>query len=184
MAGLRTEFEFTLPKGYLAPDGVLHRRGMMRLATARDEIEPLRDRSIEGPDDPYLTVLVLARVISSLGTLDSIGPREIEGLFAADLAFLQDLYGIVNFGDQRDVAALQASVLPDDHDDEPEAPAADDADDGDDFGMVTLPDAGELDDADRSADQPAGATEPEPERAARSPRRGGRIEEVTHSGSG
>lgn len=184
MAGLRTEFEFTLPKGYLAPDGVLHRRGMMRLATARDEIEPLRDRSIEGPDDPYLTVLVLARVISSLGTLDSIGPSEIEGLFAADLAFLQDLYGIVNFGDQRDVAALQASVLPDEYDDEPEASAAGDADDGDDFGMVTLPDAGELDDSDRSADQPAGTTEPEPERAARSPRRGGRIEEVTHSGSG
>jgi hypothetical protein len=190
MAGLRTEFEFTLPKGYLAPDGVLHRRGMMRLATARDEIEPLRDRSIEGPDDPYLTVLVLARVITSLGTLDSIGPREIEGLFAADLAFLQDLYGIVNFGDQRDVAGLQASVLPDEPDDEfddqsDDVPGAEPVAAADDFGMVTLPDADELGDAGQpDADQPAATTEPEPTRAARSPRRGGRIEEVTHSGSG
>lgn len=112
MPGLRTEFEFTLPKGYVSPDGVLHRRGVMRLATARDEIEPLRDRSIDGPDDPYLTILVLARVITELGTLPAIGVREVEGLFAADLAFLQDLYGIINFGDQDDVAALQASVLP------------------------------------------------------------------------
>jgi hypothetical protein len=113
VAGLRTEFEFTLPKGYVADDGTLHRDGVMRLATARDEIEPLRDRSIDGPDDPYLTILVLARVITKLGTLESIGVREVEGVFAADLAFLQDLYGIINFGDQDDVEALQASVLPD-----------------------------------------------------------------------
>jgi len=170
MAGLRTEFEFTLPKGYLAPDGALHRRGVMRLATARDEIEPLRDRSIEGPDDPYLTVLVLARVVTSLGDLSSIDSRVIEGLFAADLAFLQDLYGIVNFGDQRDVAALQASVLPDEPDDEPDA-AADD----DEFGMVTLPDVDEAPAAEPAAD---------PEPPATAPRRRGRIEEVTPSGSG
>lgn len=112
MAGLRTEFEFTLPKGYVGDDGNLHRTGVMRLATARDEIEPLRDRSIDGPDDPYLTILVLARVITRLGSLESIGVREVEGLFAADLAFLQDLYGIINFGDQADVEELQASVLP------------------------------------------------------------------------
>lgn len=175
MAGLRTEFDFTLPKGYLAPDGVLHRRGVMRLATARDEIEPLRDRSIEGPDDPYLTVLVLARVVTTLGTLGSIGTREIEGLFAADLAFLQDLYGIINFGDQRDVAALQASVLPDEPDDEPDTaidPEAG-ADDADEFGIVTLPDVEELESS-RPAAEPSGA----------GARRRGRIEEVTHSGSG
>jgi hypothetical protein len=112
MAGLRTEFEFTLPKGYVGSDGTLHRRGTMRLATARDEIEPLRNRTIDGPDDPYLTILVLARVITSLGSLSEIGVAEVEGLFAADLAFLQDLYGIINFGDQSDVEALQASVLP------------------------------------------------------------------------
>ena len=119
---LRTLFSFTLPKGYVDDEGTLHRDGEMRLATARDEIEPLRSRSIDGPDDPYLTVLVLARVITRLGSLDSVGEREVEGLFAADLAFLQDLYGIINFGDQADVEALQASVLPpdveppDDHD--------------------------------------------------------------------
>jgi hypothetical protein len=113
MPGLRTEFDFTLPKGYISADGVLHRNGVMRLATARDEIEPLRDRSIDGPDDPYLTILVLARVITQLGSLPSIGVTEVEGLFAADLAFLQDLYGIINFGDHADVEALQSSVLPD-----------------------------------------------------------------------
>jgi hypothetical protein len=112
MAGLRTEFDFTLPKGYVGSDGTLHRHGTMRLATARDEIEPLRNRTIDGPDDPYLTILVLARVITSLGTLPDVGVAEVEGLFAADLAFLQDLYGIINFGDQSDVEALQASVLP------------------------------------------------------------------------
>jgi hypothetical protein len=114
MGGLRTEFDFTLPKGYVGSDGTLHRHGTMRLATARDEIEPLRDRTIDGPDDPYLTILVLARVITSLGSLPDVGIEEVEGLFAADLAFLQDLYGIINFGDQADVEALQASVLPDD----------------------------------------------------------------------
>lgn len=119
MAGLRTEFDFTLPKGYVGDDGTLHRHGTMRLATARDEIEPLRDRTIDGPDDPYLTILVLARVVTSLGTLPGVGIDEVEGLFAADLAFLQDLYGIINFGDQADVAALQASVLPDEPDEEP-----------------------------------------------------------------
>ncbi len=112
MAGLRTEFDFTLPKGFVGSDGMLHRDGTMRLATARDEIEPLRNRTIDGPDDPYLTILVLARVITSLGSLPEVGVAEVEGLFAADLAFLQDLYGIINFGDQADVEALQASVLP------------------------------------------------------------------------
>jgi hypothetical protein len=112
MAGLRTEFDFTLPKGFVGSDGMLHRHGTMRLATARDEIEPLRNRTIDGPDDPYLTILVLARVITSLGSLPEVGVAEVEGLFAADLAFLQDLYGIINFGDQADVEALQASVLP------------------------------------------------------------------------
>ena len=125
MAGLRTEFDFTLPKGFVGSDGTLHRHGTMRLATARDEIEPLRNRTIDGPDDPYLTILVLARVITSLGSLPEVGVAEVEGLFAADLAFLQDLYGIINFGDQADVEALQASVLPADDEVEPDAVEAD-----------------------------------------------------------
>ena len=90
---LKTEFAFTLPRGFLAADGSVHRRGVMRLATARDEIEPLRDPRVQGADDPYLTIIVLSRVITELGTLQAVTPREIENLFAADLAFLQDLYG-------------------------------------------------------------------------------------------
>lgn len=112
MAGLQTEFAFTLPKGYVDGDGVLHRQGTMRLATARDEIEPLRDARVGGPDDPYLTILVISRVVTSLGTLRQVTPAVIEGLFAADLAFLQDLYGIINFGDPADVEVLQRAVLP------------------------------------------------------------------------
>jgi hypothetical protein len=110
MAGLETEFSFTLPKGYVDGEGMLHRRGTMRLATARDEIEPLRDSRVTGPDDPYLTILVLSRVIIELGSLPQIGVREVENLFAADLAFLQDLYGIINFGSPADVAALQLAA--------------------------------------------------------------------------
>ena len=94
----------------------------MRLATARDEIEPLRDSRVTGADDPYLTILVLSRVITELGSLRQITVREIENLFAADLAFLQDLYGIINFGSPADVAALQLSATP--VVDEPEPVAA------------------------------------------------------------
>lgn len=112
MAGFRTEYTFTLPKGYVDTDGSLHRDGTMRLATARDEIEPLRDARVTGPDDPYLTILVLSRVITELGSLTQIGVREVENLFAADLAFLQDLYGIINFGSPADVEALQRAATP------------------------------------------------------------------------
>jgi hypothetical protein len=103
---LATEFAFTLPRGYLAPSGELHRHGIMRLATARDEIEPLRDPRVSGPDDPFLTLIVLSRVITQLGNLRVISPREIEGLFAIDLAFLQELYGVVNFGTPAEVQAF------------------------------------------------------------------------------
>ena len=93
--------------------GTLHRHGTMRLATARDEIEPLRDprhrrRRRPVPDDPGAS----PGCITELGTLRQVTPHEVEGLFAADLAFLQDLYGIINFGDPADVEALQRAVLP------------------------------------------------------------------------
>jgi hypothetical protein len=107
---LKTEFAFTLPRGYLAADGTVHRRGVMRLATARDEIEPLRDPRVQGADDPYLTIIVLARVVTELGSLSAVTPREIENLFAADLAFLQDLYGVINFGGPADVRAFLAEA--------------------------------------------------------------------------
>jgi hypothetical protein len=81
----------------------------MRLATARDELEPLRNPTVSGPDDPRLTVLILARVVTKLGDLPMITANEIEGLFAADLAFLQDFYGVINFGSQEEYEALLAA---------------------------------------------------------------------------
>jgi hypothetical protein len=112
MSALQTEFEFTLPKGYVDSNGTLHRAGSMRLATARDEIEPLRDPRVSGADDPFLTVIVLSRVVTRLGTLSQVTPREIENLFAADLAFLQDLYGIINFGSPEELEELRRSTAP------------------------------------------------------------------------
>jgi len=106
VTGVRTEFEFVLPRGYLDESGTLHKRGVMRLATARDELQPLRDPTITGPDDPRLTILVLVRVVKTLGSLTLVTPHEIEGLFAADLAYLQDFYGVINFGSEEDIDAL------------------------------------------------------------------------------
>lgn len=108
---LKTEYEFTLPKGYVDKDGTLHRRGKMRLATARDEIEPLRDTRVQS-NEAYLTVIILSRVVTELGTISQVTPSTIEGLFAADLAFLQDLYGIINFGDPETLANLEPDKAP------------------------------------------------------------------------
>jgi hypothetical protein len=92
---LRTTFEFELPRGYVDPSGVTHRRGTMRLATARDELVPLADDRVR--DNPaYLTVVLLARVVERLGMVEDVHAGVIENLFASDLAFLQDLYRRVN----------------------------------------------------------------------------------------
>jgi hypothetical protein len=109
VTGVRTEYEFVLPRGYLDESGTLHKRGIMRLATARDELQPLRDPTITGPDDPRLTILVLVRVVRTLGSLTLVTPHEIDGLFAADLAYLQDFYGVINFGSEEDIEALLAA---------------------------------------------------------------------------
>ncbi|HTW07875.1 MAG TPA: hypothetical protein VME46_10210 [Acidimicrobiales bacterium] len=106
MSALRTEYEFVLPRGYLDQHGTLHKSGLMRLATARDELEPLRDPTINSADDPRLTILVLARVVRRIGTLELVTAHEIENLFAADLAYLQDFYGVINFGTPADIEAL------------------------------------------------------------------------------
>lgn len=106
MAALKTSYEFTLPRGFVDASGRVHRTGLMRLATARDELEPLRDPTVSGPDDPRLTILVLARVVERLGDLDLVTTHEIEGLFAADLAYLQDFYGVINFGSQEEYDEL------------------------------------------------------------------------------
>lgn len=110
MSGLRTEFEFVLPKGLVDDDGTVHREGTMRLATARDELEPLNDPKVKDADDPYLTIIVLARVISGLGTRTRLNPKDVEGLFAADLAYLQDFYSVINFGTDAELEQLQRSV--------------------------------------------------------------------------
>jgi hypothetical protein len=94
-AGLRTEFPFVLPRGYLDGAGALHREGAMRLATAADEIVPLRDPRVR-ENEAYLTVILLSRVVTRLGTVSLVTPQVIEGMFASDLAFLQDLYRRVN----------------------------------------------------------------------------------------
>src|SRR3954464_10508448 len=97
--GFRTEVEFELPKGYVDESGVLHRRGVMRLATAADEILPLRDPRVQ-QNQAYLAIIVLARVITRLGELPAIDTKVIEGLFASDLAFLQRLYERITAGEE------------------------------------------------------------------------------------
>lgn len=90
-----TEVEFHLPKGYVDANGTLHRHGVMRLATAADEILPLRDPRVQ-QNEAYLIVIVLARVLVRLGTLTDIDTSTIEGLYASDLAYLQQLYERLN----------------------------------------------------------------------------------------
>ena len=92
---LRTEFTFVLPRGYVDEGGSLHRSGVMRLATAKDEIIPQRDPRVR-ENESYLSVLLLSRVITRLGTLAAVSPGVIENMFASDLALLQDLYRRVN----------------------------------------------------------------------------------------
>ena len=92
---LQTEFTFTLPKGYVDAEGAMHREGSMRLATAFDEIAPLKDPRVHS-NPAYLLVILLSRVVTRLGTLDHINPKVIEGLYAADLSYLQDLYRRLN----------------------------------------------------------------------------------------
>ena len=95
MEDFATEFEFDLPKGYLDATGTLHKHGVMRLATAADEILPLRDpRVVQNPG--YLTIILLSRVITRLGTVPKIDPRVIERLYSSDLAFLQSMYQRIN----------------------------------------------------------------------------------------
>lgn len=92
---IQTEFEFTLPRGYVDAEGNIHRQGVMRLATAMDEIVPLRDPRVRA-NQAYLAILLLARVIIRLGTLSDITTSVVENLFAADLAYLQAFYRRIN----------------------------------------------------------------------------------------
>jgi hypothetical protein len=92
---IQTEFEFTLPKGYLDEDGNLHRAGIMRLSRAIDEIAPMRDPRVKS-NPSYATIIILSRVIIRLGALDQITPAIIENLFAGDLNYLQTFYRKIN----------------------------------------------------------------------------------------
>ena len=94
-SGLQTEYDFILPRGYLGPDGTLHKKGKMRLATAIDEIAPLRDPRVRN-NQAYLVIILLARVITHLGTLEVIDTDVVENMFSADLAYLQDMYRRIN----------------------------------------------------------------------------------------
>lgn len=92
---LQTEFSFLLPLGYVDAEGTRHREGRMRLATAFDEIAPLKDPRVQS-NPAYVLVILLSRVVTTLGSLAQVTPKVIENLFAGDLAFLQDLYRRVN----------------------------------------------------------------------------------------
>ena len=103
----QTEFEFTLPFGYADEDGNLHREGVMRLATAADEILPLKDPRVQA-NQAYLVVILLARVVTKLGSVTQVTPKLIEGLYAADLSYLQELYNRIN----RNGKAAQGAICP------------------------------------------------------------------------
>ena len=91
----QTEYDFTLPLGYVDKEGNLHRSGVMRLATAADEILPLRDPRVQS-NQAYLIIILLSRVIPKLGSLAVVNPQVIEELYAADLAYLQEFYNRIN----------------------------------------------------------------------------------------
>ncbi len=95
MGVLQTEYDFTLPMGYVDETGTLHKQGKMRLATAADEILPIKDPRVQN-NPAYLTVIVLSRVITQLGDLKMVNPKVIEGLFAGDFAYLQEMYTRIN----------------------------------------------------------------------------------------
>ncbi|MDQ4048459.1 MAG: hypothetical protein M3131_03635 [Actinomycetota bacterium] len=92
---MQTEIQFTLPRGYADPAGNVHCEGTMRLATARDEIEPLRDAAVR-QNDAYLSVLLLARVVTRIGDIDQVTPALVESLYAVDFDHLQRLYERIN----------------------------------------------------------------------------------------
>ncbi|MFC5743233.1 hypothetical protein [Dyella tabacisoli] len=105
MSVISTEVEFTLPIGYRDSDGTLHRQGVMRLATAGDEILPLKDHRVQA-NPSYLAIIVLSRVVVKLGTLEMINTKVIEELFSADFNALQQLYNRINQVDDAGTAAL------------------------------------------------------------------------------
>jgi hypothetical protein len=101
---IQTEYPFTLPIGYQDEDGTLHREGTMRLATAADEILPLKDPRVQS-NQAYLIIILMSRVITQLQGVAHINPKVIEELYAADLAYLQELYNLINRNGKASVKA-------------------------------------------------------------------------------
>lgn len=92
---MQTVYEFELPRGYVDSAGGIHKRGRMRLATAGDEISATRDpRVLSNPS--FLSVVVLAKVITELEGVEMVTTTLVEKLFTADMAFLQDMYQKIN----------------------------------------------------------------------------------------
>ncbi len=100
----QTEYEFTLPLGFLDNEGNLNREGVMRLSTAADEIMPLKDPRVQ-KNQAYLIIILLSRVITRLGSVEQINPKIIEGLYSADLAYLQEFYNSINRNGNADIDA-------------------------------------------------------------------------------
>lgn len=92
---IQTEYQFTLPIGYQDEEGMLHKEGTMRMATAADEILPLKDPRVQS-NQAYLIIILLSRVITKLGSVGQVNPKVIEGLYVADLSYLQEFYNQIN----------------------------------------------------------------------------------------
>ena len=101
----QTEFEFALPRGYVDEEGNLHKKGIMRLATAADEILPMKDPRVQA-NPAYLTVILLSRVITRLGNLEAVNPKIIENLFASDMTYLQEFYSRINGNGTDKISAI------------------------------------------------------------------------------
>ena len=92
---LKTEYEFTLPRGFIDSDGNIHKEGVMRLTNAKDEIVPLNDMRVQR-NRAYLIIVLLSRVMVRLGTLSEVNTGVVENLFAGDLRFLEEMYNRIN----------------------------------------------------------------------------------------
>lgn len=112
MQSFQTEYEFTLPLGYVDQNGELHKDGVMRLATAADEILTLKDHRVQSNPN-YQSIIVLSRVVSKLGNLDLVNTQIIEGLYSADFTYLQELYNKINLqgGDAHEHGPLSGNNL-------------------------------------------------------------------------
>lgn len=108
-AAFRTEAPFELPLGYVDESGVRHRRGVMRLATAADEILPMRDPRVQA-NPAYLSIIILSRVVMKLGSLPDVDTQIVERLFTQDFEYLRRLYEELNGGDEPD--ELPAAAAP------------------------------------------------------------------------